>query len=63
MEYANTLKGIAQFNQEKEQWDQALEKIESTRQVIFELQQVIPPLFYFLSTTLLYDIVFSIRNK
>jgi hypothetical protein len=40
MEYAGTLKGVAQDNLDKEQWDQALDKIEATRQIIFELQQV-----------------------
>lgn len=40
MDYVSTLKSTASDNQEKEQWDQALDKIESARQVIFELSQV-----------------------
>jgi hypothetical protein len=40
-EYVATLRDVANQSIAKEQWDQALDKIEGARAVIFELQQVI----------------------
>lgn len=39
-EYVGTLRDIASQNIANSQWDQALDKIEAARAVIFELQQV-----------------------
>lgn len=40
MDWANTLKGVASDNCEKQQWDPAFEKIEEGRKVLDELNQV-----------------------
>lgn len=39
-EYIGTLRDVANQNIQHEQWDQALENIESARAALFELQQV-----------------------
>lgn len=40
IEYCNTLKGVAREFASKDQWDQALDKIEELRSVLLELSEV-----------------------
>lgn len=40
MDWVKTLKGVAQDCVEKDQWDQAVGKIEDARTILYELSQV-----------------------